>query len=431
MNEVTRIHLGRQPFTISVAAHKALKAYLAAIEKEVGDASVIDEIELRMAELLSKRGVSGDKVVLPDDVDFLKQQLGQPADFSEDSEASATTSANDQGAKRLFRDPDNGLLGGVAAGLAAYFGLDVVLIRIIFVILGVFSGGVGILIYIVFWLMVPPAKTSSEKLQMQGMPVTVDALKQSVSKADLPGTARRVNGRVLPIIDKLFKLGLKLIGLGLIAAGLLAFFGLIALKAYMLLHDGRLFQENLFPVGAREQWLVNLGVILVAIGAVLVILTGITVIRRKWPIRPWATIGLTGILFVIAAATAALSADVGPRVEARYQRGTHVSAIQNIQPFDKVVSAGRLDVEYIPSTTHAVSLRYYGHPDISKIKFTVVDRTLHIDTAAFDSSHHCTMLCLFPKYNLVVEVAAPNLQNIDTGGGEIFYPRVPAYQFPN
>src|SRR6478735_2576149 len=88
MNEVTRIHLGRQPFTIAVDAHKALKAYLADIKAEVGDKSteVIKEVELRMAELLAERGISGDKTILMDDVSFLEQQLGDPQDFKDDNQ---------------------------------------------------------------------------------------------------------------------------------------------------------------------------------------------------------------------------------------------------------------------------------------------------------------------------------------------------------
>jgi len=76
MNSVQSIHLGRQPFNISVEAHRSLKNYLAGIEKQIGDSEVVGEVELRMSELLTERGISGEKVILPKDVDYLKQQLG-------------------------------------------------------------------------------------------------------------------------------------------------------------------------------------------------------------------------------------------------------------------------------------------------------------------------------------------------------------------
>src|SRR6266576_3676814 len=104
MNEVTNIHLGRQPYTISVEAHKDLKHYLSGIQKNVGDQEVANEVEIRMSELLMERGVTGEKVILPEDVDYLKKQLGNPDDFSDKDEASKAPNAEDKASKRLFRD---------------------------------------------------------------------------------------------------------------------------------------------------------------------------------------------------------------------------------------------------------------------------------------------------------------------------------------
>src|ERR1700677_4123749 len=104
MNEVTKIHLGRQAFTISLDAHHELKSYLDAIKKQVEDKDVLDEIELRMAELLIEHGLNANKVILPGDVSFLKKQLGNPKDFKEDSDETDTLDHKQPDAKRLFRD---------------------------------------------------------------------------------------------------------------------------------------------------------------------------------------------------------------------------------------------------------------------------------------------------------------------------------------
>ena len=189
MNEVTKIHLGRQAFTISVDAHHELKKYLEDIQKQVGEKDVVDEIELRMAELLAEHGVSGDKVVLSSDVEFLKKQLGSPADFIEEESETYTTTPRQLETKRLFRDTDNAVVAGVAAGLAQYFGVDVPLVRILFIIATVATFGWGILLYIALWLLVPEAKTSSDRLQMAGKPINVDSLKEIVERADVKGAA--------------------------------------------------------------------------------------------------------------------------------------------------------------------------------------------------------------------------------------------------
>jgi len=201
MNEVTKIHLGRQAFTISITAQKELRAYLDAIERQVEDKDVAEEVELRMAELLAEHGIHGNKVVLPKDVDFLKKQLGNPKDFKEDSESETSVEKSDE-SKRLFRDTQNGMVAGVAAGLAAYLGLDVILVRILFV-LGTIAWGTGLLVYILLWLLVPEAKTSSDRLRMVGKSVTVENLKEVVGRADVRGAAKRANGTVAPVINSI------------------------------------------------------------------------------------------------------------------------------------------------------------------------------------------------------------------------------------
>jgi len=426
MNEVTRIHLGRQPYTVSVEAHKELKAYLADIQKQVGDKDVVQEVELRMSELLTERGVTGEKVILPADVEYLRQQLGSPDDFGGNEEEPSVTKTDDKTTKRLFRDTDNAIVAGVAGGLATYFGLDATLVRLVFALLVIFSFGFGIVLYLLLWLIVPPAETTSEKLQMQGRPVTLEALKDSVSKADVAGTARRVNSTILSFLNGVFRVGFKLAGVGLALVGLALLAATAIAKIYAMLHNGQLFQENIFPVGVREEWLFNLGLVLMAIISLFLMLAGIATLKRKWPVRGWITGLLAGLFLVGSVATAALAADAGPRINQRYEAGLHTTAVANIQPFSKVQVNG-IDISYISSPTYAVNLHYFGHPDLSKIKVHVDSDTLYVDASALTSGDHCTMLCLFPKYDLTVQVYAPNVQDFKAPPHtDIFYPATPA-----
>jgi phage shock protein PspC (stress-responsive transcriptional regulator) len=151
MNEIKKIHLGRQPFTVSIEAHALLQAYLAAIKNQVGDKpEVLKEIESRMAELLLERGMTGEKVVLSEDVAFLKEQLGDPGDFKdekdEDAEDHSQPIADAGGQRHLYRDPQNAMIAGVCSGLAAYFGIDVTVMRLIFAAV-LFFGGAAIPVY--------------------------------------------------------------------------------------------------------------------------------------------------------------------------------------------------------------------------------------------------------------------------------------------
>jgi phage shock protein PspC (stress-responsive transcriptional regulator) len=84
-------------------------------------------------------------------------------------------------AKRLFRDPDNKMLGGVSSGLGLYFGIDVAIVRLVFLAL-IFAGGFSILLYILLWVALPEARTITEKVQMHGDPVTLSSIEDSVKR---------------------------------------------------------------------------------------------------------------------------------------------------------------------------------------------------------------------------------------------------------
>jgi len=99
--------------------------------------------------------------------------------------------ANDSGKinenKRLYRDGDNEILGGVAYGLGNYFGIDPAIVRVLF-ILSIFIGGFGILAYLILWVSIPEAKTVGEKMNMKGYPLTLENIekfiKEKLSKKD-------------------------------------------------------------------------------------------------------------------------------------------------------------------------------------------------------------------------------------------------------
>jgi phage shock protein PspC (stress-responsive transcriptional regulator) len=379
-----------------------------------------------MAELLTERGVTSDKVVLASDVAYLKEQLGTPEDFGSDDENDEKANDQTQAKKRLFRDADGALIAGVSAGIANYFGIDSVLVRIIFVVLAIFGGGSGIVLYLLLWLVLPAATTTSEKLQMQGKPVTLEALKDSVSKADVSGAARRINSKLLSFIDSMFRLFIRVLGIGFILSGLGILFGTAATRVYMMLHDGKLFQENLFPIGSREQLLVWSAMLVAAIVSIFLMLTGIATFKRKWPVRSWITGILVGVFLIGSVLSVALTADAVPRVRERYETNLHTTPVKNIQPFHKVVTSGNVDISYISAPNYGVDVHYEGDPDLSKLKIEVRDNILYVDSQGLDGAKHCTMLCLFPRYDMTVQVFAPNVQDFVTPPStDIFYPNVP------
>lgn len=319
MNEIKKIHLGRQPFTISVEAHKALRDYLDAIKEAAGVKSeVVKEVELRMAELLVERGITGDKVILQEDVDFLKEQLGQPGDFKDeagedDAKDTKESVASDHDApKRLYRDPQNGMLAGVSSGLAAYFGIDVTIVRLIFVVVTLL-GGWGIAVYVILWLVTPPANTSSERLHMQGKAVTVDSIKELVDRADIPGAAERANQAAGPIMVSVAKVFSSVLGFVFMSVATLGLFALAIATVYGVVNRGDMLSPA-YNIAGGDIVVAVCAFVVLALTFVFIALIGSAMMRFKWQVPGWVVALLIGTFFVASTVGTAMAPKTVDRI---------------------------------------------------------------------------------------------------------------------
>lgn len=190
MNKTISIHIQGFPFILEEQAYEALHNYLNALRKvlknEQGIDEIIQDIELRIVELLQEK-VAIQQVVQLEQVSQIIQLLGSPDNFATtdgSAEQQFTSTGPEQvtAEKRFFRDSENPVLGGVAGGVAAYFNIDVVFVRVFFVLFTMVFGS-GIPIYIILWIVTPRAKTASEKLQMRGRAVNVENIKSEFKDA--------------------------------------------------------------------------------------------------------------------------------------------------------------------------------------------------------------------------------------------------------
>ena len=188
MNEIVRIHIAGVPYEIDVDARKQLNKYLDAVKDSLGNASdCLDDIEIRITEILATRGINKNDVIKSADVKAVKEQLGEPKDFSDNEtkkgkkeEKFADKIKQQFAEKKFFRDSENGVVGGVIAGLAAYTGWDVTLLRVLFVILVLCTAFFPFLVlYIVAWICAPEAKTASDRLSMKGEPINIETIKEA------------------------------------------------------------------------------------------------------------------------------------------------------------------------------------------------------------------------------------------------------------
>src|SRR5690606_14997982 len=173
MKEITRIHIAKVPYEIEVDAKKEFEQYIDTLERYTSDDEVVMDIEIRITEILEERGVKPDGVITKADIEAIESQVGSPEEIVGDETPGQLEVVD----KKLYRDLDHSLLGGVISGLATYFNLDVVLLRVLFVVLAVITSGFALLVYLVMWLMVPAANTAVDKLRLRGRPVTVQAIR--------------------------------------------------------------------------------------------------------------------------------------------------------------------------------------------------------------------------------------------------------------
>ncbi len=200
MNKTLSIGLAGFSFTIEEHAYIKLSDYLDALRNSLGADEadeVMHDIEIRMVEIF--RDSLGRRDVLNnDDVEKVIAQLGRPEQIEEQEEtyfSEKTTKASGKysdhrNRRQLFRDPSRAKIGGVCAGMAHYFGIDVTLLRAILlglILMDIFltfaiSTSFIVLLYIVLWIVLPKAQTASDYLKMKGKPVNFDTLKEESSK---------------------------------------------------------------------------------------------------------------------------------------------------------------------------------------------------------------------------------------------------------
>lgn len=216
-------------FYVEEDTYQKLDTYLSEIRKYFSSYEdkdeIIADIESRIREQFMQFSTEDntDRIITEKHVDRLIKTMGWPKEFggfdAEEPTSHANLSSTHKTRKRLYRDKDHAVIGGVGSGIAAYFGIDPVIVRIIFVLVTL-SGGIGIPVYIVLWFAIPAAETATEKLEMQGEPVNLNEVKKIVeekmsdigTKEQVKHNAKHFFEDVRNLIIKLFKTIFRIFG---------------------------------------------------------------------------------------------------------------------------------------------------------------------------------------------------------------------------
>ena len=368
MKEITRIHLAKTPYDIELDAKEVLQKYLSEIKQMMGSEDVMYEIEARMVELFGERGVQSNGIITMSDVEDLRSKMGLPKEFSdsesnEDSQADLTPSNSP--AKRLMRDTDNAIFGGVCAGIAAYWGINPLWVRLLFIISPFITFGTALLVYIIIWISLPEAKTAAEKLQMRGEPVTLDSLKKAANNSASKYRAKETLAKILRIC---LALGLFFTTLGLLAV--LVVGSITGIMAMPFINE---FTH-------AQPWAWGLLISLIIAGIMAVEMFGVltfSVARMKFTKTVLITRVITSVIGVLSIAGMVITGSkLSNEVVQDRQRLTkviHAKLPNNVEGVKYVELEGNhMTSEIIPSSNLRVEAEYINYKGSEKPKIEVI-----------------------------------------------------------
>ena len=391
MNKTVNINLAGILFHIDEDAFLKLQNYLDTIKQsfvnEPGRDEIISDIEARIAELFSQKRGDVSQVISTTDVAEMIAIMGEPEDYNVDEELfenAAPKASQQRTVKRLFRDSENSYVGGVTAGLGHYFGIDPIWLRLAWIVLTLSSGGGFVLIYLALWIFVPEAKTTAERLIMKGQPINVsnierkikegfDNVSDTVKNADyskLKNSSSVFFDRLIDIIKVLLKVGVKVIG-----AGLVFIAGTVLISLFLAL-----FGVSIFNFSGAE-WIdyvsaVNIGVplwlaslfafLVVGIPHFFLLILGLKIIipNLKSIGKP-AKLSLLGLW--LAALAVVIFLGVRQATVRAFDATTTVSKELNIAPTDTLQVKMRKDDRYISRFTYNDDFKISQNPDGEKV----------------------------------------------------------------
>jgi phage shock protein C len=196
MQKIIQITIGGRLIPIEEDAYLSLREYNQSLKRhfseEEGRDEIIEDIEYRIAELFSIRLQTGAPCIDVKDVQKVIETLGAAYTISAENTAPSSPylpekhkgnpyQSNYHDNRRLYRNPQNKILGGVCSGLGSYFDIDPVIIRLVMVVLFL-VGTLGLWAYLIAWIVIPMPRTPQELENMtQGEPLTFDDLKKNVT----------------------------------------------------------------------------------------------------------------------------------------------------------------------------------------------------------------------------------------------------------
>ncbi len=438
MKKTLTINLSGLVFNIDEDAYQVLKQYLDSIakhfENEMGKEEIISDIENRFAEEFSQKRTGSKEAMTLEDVHSVMSTLGSTEDFT--SEKTENTSSHSQSestqekttsSRRLYRDTDNAMLGGVASGIATYFGTDTVWIRILFVVF-TFAWGFAIPLYILLWIITPKAETAAQRAQMKGEPLTIKAIeehvksmvsegKEKLNSLEKKNGAQRLSGffrevftSIKNLIKKFFSLFGSIIGFFLCVGAFIAIVSLAIGSGIALVHrHSPKLGINIDNFISQSEFFLSVlflaGVFFFPLFAIFML--GIRLLKKRPTFNGYLVSTLVVLFAVSLSGAGILGSKIIPQIESMQAEAqkNHQGEMQILNPeiseFTQLTIAGSYTVEIKNDETFSLEVSGYER-DLERVHVENMGNILTISEQ--DESEFC-LFC--EKGSLKMILTAP------------------------
>lgn len=435
MNKIITITINGVVFNIEENAYKNLENYLKEIKEHLGSSEnkdeIISDIEANICEKFSEKINTENQSITELDVNDLIKIMGTVEDF--DKELKDESSKEEQKSPRkLYRNPDDEVIAGVCSGIAAYFGIDPVIIRLIF-ILSIFAGGTGIIVYLILCIIMPEAKTSSQKLEMYGNPVTLASIEKSVkSTTENIKKNKRVFKKIIELPFIIFKAvimfikkvltvlwpitrisaGILITLCSLIVIGFLTFFTSIALFNYNspYLISGIPIKEivSIIPYHA----FITSIYISILLPVILLLLAGISILRKKNIFNIIITSSIIGLWMIAMIATGTIAISFAPKVSDKINNYPPLQIKEktyDFSKFTKIDSDGDYDIDIVKGDKFSI-LAKGRQQDLDSLSINSYKDTLTLKKEKVEQKNNICINC-FNNNKIKITISAPDIDS--------------------
>lgn len=329
MNKTLTVNIGGIVFHIEEHAYETLRKYLESIKVHFttadGGEEIMQDIESRIAEMLQEHISDSKQVIVEDDIKVVEAAMGKPEQFDDDiheGKTGFTNKSNDSfgmplnlGKRRLYRDTEDRVLGGVCSGIGHRIGIDPIWVRLIFFAL-IWGGGVSIWVYILLLIILPKAETNAQKLEMRGEEVNLSNLaKEAQSEPSISygakNTVTRLFDNIGQVIIAILKAFVYFFGAIFSIVGIVILITLFLLLLSVIGVSGLVFPSHLFDLfisPTQQIWSIIAIILVIGIPVFLIVYKIVKKIFKIEGEHPWFRSGalvfwIAGVILMFSMAT--------------------------------------------------------------------------------------------------------------------------------